>query len=146
MTFRLAPIGRDGLPLDVEGLPADVLDFSRQMAGLYDDLGFQPPWIGYLALDGDEAVGGGAFVGPPQDGRVEIAYFIRPEHQGRGLARQTAAALVAIARQAHQGIAIWAKTAPAPGPSASILEALGFERDGVVQDHEIGDAWAWLLK
>jgi ribosomal-protein-alanine N-acetyltransferase len=151
MTFRLTPIGRDGLPVTFQNppsqdLPSEVLDTCRAMTEFYDRIGFDPPWIGYLALDGEEPVGGGAFVGPPQGGRVEIAYFTRPEHQARGYARKTAAALIAIARQARPDLAIWAKTEPQPGPSPAILERLGFQRDGVAIDHEIGEAWGWLLR
>jgi [ribosomal protein S5]-alanine N-acetyltransferase len=146
MTFRLIPIGRDGRPeLPLQDLPPDVLEGLKATADFYGEAGFEPPWIGYLALDGDDPVGGGAFVGPPHDGRVEIAYFTRPEHQARGYAGKTAAALIVIARQARPGLAIYAKTAPEAGPSPSILTRLGFERIGSVVDHEIGEAWAWRL-
>jgi ribosomal-protein-alanine N-acetyltransferase len=147
MTFRLIPIGRDGRPqVPLIDLPEDIRAMLDATADMHARIGFEPPWIGYLALDGDEVVGGGAFVGPPQDGRVEIAYFTRPEHEGRGHAAKTAAALVAIAREAQPGLAISAKTAPEPGPSPAILTRLGFQRDGVAIDHEIGEAWAWLLR
>ena len=146
MTFRLAPIGRDGRPTNGETLPAEVIETCKAMTEFYDRIGFEPPWIGYLALDGDEAVGGGAFVGPPTDNRVEIAYFTQPERQGRGYAAKTAAALVALAREARPGVEIWAKTEPEPGPSPSIHARLGFARDGTAIDHEIGECWAWLLR
>lgn len=151
MTLRLIPIGRDGRPEFALGegpfgeLPDDVREGLLATADFYDRTGFEPPWIGYLALDGDEVVGGGAFVGPPEGRQVEIAYFTRPEHRSRGHAAKTAAALVALARRALPGVAIYAKTAPEPGPSPAILERLGFQRIGVALDHEIGEAWAWLL-
>ena len=147
MTFRLIPIGRDGrLELPLSDLPEDIRAMLDASADFHDRAGYQPPWIGYLALDGDDVVGGGAFVGPPQDGRAEIAYFTRSGHEGHGHATRTAAGLIAIARQAHPDVVIWAKTAPEPGPSPTILTRLGFERDGVVLDHEIGEAWAWRLR
>ena len=146
MTFRLTPIGRDGqLAPDVQRPPSDVLEICRATKDHHDRVGFHPPWIGYLALEGGEVVGGGGFVGPPEGGRVEIAYFTRPERQSQGYATRTAAALIAIAREAEPGLAIWAKTLPEPGPSPSVLARLGFVRDGVAIDHEIGEAWAWLL-
>ncbi len=144
--FRLVGCGRDGRPLEPLGdLPEAILEGCRATAAFYDQVGFEPPWIGYIALDGGQAVGGGAFVGPPADGRVEIAYFTLPPLQSRGHAGRTAAALIAIAREARPGIAIWAKTAPEPGPSTAILARLGFERAGTAIDHEIGEAWVWLL-
>lgn len=147
MTFRLIPIGRDGRPeLALDAPPEDITPLLDAAAEFHARIGYQPPWIGYLALDGDEIVGGGGFAGPPEDGRAEIAYFTRSAHEGRGHATRTAAALIAIARQALPGIAVWAKTAPEPGPSPAILTRLGFERDGVIVDHEIGEAWAWLLR
>jgi RimJ/RimL family protein N-acetyltransferase len=146
MTFRLIPIGCDGRPeIRLEDLPEDIVAMLQASADFHASAGYEPPWIGYLALDGDEVVGGGAFVGPPEHGRVEIAYFTRPGHEGRGHATKTAAGLLAIARQVLPGVAIWAKTAPEPGPSPAILTRLGFQRDGVVVDHEIGEAWAWRL-
>lgn len=146
MTFRLIPVGRDGRSaLAVGDLPDDIAAVLKSTADVYDQVGFDPPWIGYLALDGDAVVGGGAFVGPPSEERVEIAYFTRPDHQGSGYGGKTAAALIAIARQARPGLAICAKTAPEPGPSPAILTRLGFQRIGSVEDHEIGEAWAWLL-
>lgn len=144
--FRLTPCGRDGQPLETLGpLPSAVLDINAVAADVFSRSVYQPPWIGYLAVDGDEVVGGGGFVGPPDGNRVEIAYFTLPEHEGRGHARRTAAALVAIARAALPGIEVYAKTAPEDGPSPAILERLGFRRIGAAIDHEIGLAWAWLL-
>ena len=53
-------IGRDGHLLP--DLPSDVRDICGQMTDFYDRIGFHPPWIGYLAFDGDTLVGGGGFV------------------------------------------------------------------------------------
>jgi RimJ/RimL family protein N-acetyltransferase len=146
MTFRLIPIGRDGRPEPALGaLPEDIPAILEATADFHDRIGYEPPWIGYLALDGDAIVGGGGFGGPPQDGRVEIAYFTRHGLEGRGHATRTAAALIAVARQALPGVVVWAKTAPEPGRSPAILERLGFQRDGLVVDHEVGEAWAWRL-
>jgi len=144
--FRLAPCGRDGHPIGFLGaLPPEFEQTRAATAAFYDQVGFEPPWIGYFAVDDGTIVGGGAFVGPPRDNRVEIAYFTLPRHQRLGHAARTAAALVAIARAARPDIELYAKTAPEDGPSPAILARLGFRRTGVVADHEIGEAWAWLL-
>lgn len=143
--FRLVPFGPDGLPAD------DALTLSDELrancaatAELYRSVSYAPPWIGYLPAFRRHVVGGGAFVGAPRDGRIEIAYFTRPDRRGRGVASRTAAALIAMARAAAPDVTILAKTLPEPGPSPTILSSFGFLRAGVVEDHEIGRAWGEL--
>jgi RimJ/RimL family protein N-acetyltransferase len=144
--FRLVACGRDGEPAEPLGpLPQAILDINAMSAEFYGRTAYEPPWVGYLALDGEAVVGTGGFVSPPQDNRVEIAYGSLPEHVGQGYATRTAAALIAIARAARPGVEIYAKTLPEDGPSPSILRRLGFQRIGTAIDHEIGLAWAWLL-
>jgi RimJ/RimL family protein N-acetyltransferase len=144
--FRLVPCGPDGRPAEALGpLPQAILDLNAMSAEFYGRTVYQPPWVGYLAVDGGEVVGTGGFVGPPVDGRVEIAYGTLPEHEGRGHAGRTAAALVAIARAARPGVELYAKTLPEDGPSPAILRRLGFRLAGTAIDHEIGLAWAWRL-
>jgi RimJ/RimL family protein N-acetyltransferase len=144
--FRLTPCGRDGRPTEPLGpLAQAVLDINQAAAEFYSRTTYEPPWIGYLVTCGETVVGGGGFVAPPEDGRVEIAYFTLAEHEGRGHGTRTAAALVAIARAARPRIEVYAKTAPEDGPSPAILRRLGFRLIGTAIDHEIGLAWAWLL-
>ena len=144
--FRLIPCGHDGQPLEPIGpLPPAILVINEMATEFYSRTAYAPPWVGYLAVDGEQIVGSGGFVGPPQDNRVEIAYGALPEYRGRGYARCTAAALVDIARAAEPGIELYAKTLPEDGPSPAILKRLGFKRIGTAIDHEIGLAWAWLL-
>ncbi len=144
--FRLVPCGRDGQPLDPVGpLPQAILDINQASAAFYSRAAYQSPWVGYLAVLGETVVGGGGFVGPPENGRVEIAYFTLPEQEGRGHGGRTAAALVEVARAARPGIELYAKTAPEDGPSPAILRRLGFKLIGTAIDHEIGAAWAGLL-
>jgi len=144
--FRLVSCDRDGLPLERLGpLPEAIRQMNAAAAEFYCLTVYQPPWTGYLSVFDGEVVGGSGFVGPPALNRVEIAYFTLPEHEGRGHAKRTAATLVAIARAASPGIEVYAKTAPEEGPSPAILKRLGFQRIGTAVDHEIGEAWAWLL-
>ena len=144
--FRLVPCGRDGQPLEPVGpLPPALLAINEMSAEFYRRTAYAPPWIGYLAVDGDQVVGSGGFVGPPEDDRVEIAYGTLPEYEGRGYAGRTAAALIAIARADDPEIEVYAKTLPEDGPSPAILKRLGFKLIGTAIDHEIGLAWAWLL-
>jgi ribosomal-protein-alanine N-acetyltransferase len=57
-------------------------------------------WFGWYALvhlEGEHKptlVGGGGFLGPPQDGRVGIAYSVLPQFHGKGYATAIAGALV----------------------------------------------------
>ncbi|NWP89588.1 GNAT family N-acetyltransferase, partial [Escherichia coli] len=83
---------------------------------------------------------------PPAGNRVEIAYFTRSDHQRRGVATRTARQLVEIARRHAPGIELYAKTMPEENASTRILAGLGFRRIGTDIDHEIGEAWAWLLR
>ena len=145
--LRLVRCGPDGQASEPLGpLPAAVLEINQAAADFYSRAVYEPPWVGYLAVDGDTRVGGGGFVAPPEDNRVEIAYFTLPGLEGRGYAKRTAAALVAIARAASPGIEVYAKTLPEDGPSPAILRRLGFLLTGTTIDHEIGLAWAWLLQ
>lgn len=145
--FRLVACGRHGeTPQPLPDLAPAMIEARDATVALYDRTGFSPPWIGYVAVAADQVVGGGAFVAPPADNRVEIAYFTLPEHQGLGHARRIATGLIGIAREAQPDIEIRAKTAPTESPSTAILTRLGFRRDGTETDHEIGEAWSWLLR
>lgn len=145
--FRLVACDRAGRPCSpLATMPGPIIDACAATAELYERLGFHPPWIGYVALADRVAVGGGAFVGPPGNGRVEIAYFILDEHQGKGFATRTARELVTIARAAEPEIEVFAKTAPEPNASTAVLSRLGFEMIGTTTDDEVGNAWAWLLR
>ena len=111
----------------------------------YARIGEKAPWLGYFILEHGRVVGTCGFVGPPADGEVEIAYWTFPEFEGRGVAFAASGALIRIARNADPALVITAKTAPEANASTRILEKHGFVRAGIVQDHEIGDAWRWRL-
>lgn len=127
-------------------VPEALTEMCQMTATLYDCVGFNPPWVSYLARVDDIYVGGGAFVGAPKDGQVEIAYFTLPDHEGQGFASLTARSLVALARKADPTVILTAKTMPKDNASTAILRRLGFVQDGVVTDHEIGNAWHWSLR
>jgi RimJ/RimL family protein N-acetyltransferase len=54
--------------------------------------------------------------------------------------------MVKLVKQTDPDIIVTAKTVPEHNPSTRILDKNGFQFMGVVQDHEIGDAWSWQLK
>lgn len=86
--FRLVACNDDGQPLeDLGELPQSIRDNREGTAALYRKVGFVPPWIGYLAVCDGSVGGGGAFVGPPQQNSVEIAYFTLRNMKARGSRR-----------------------------------------------------------
>lgn len=111
----------------------------------YYEVGYHPPWIGYFVLRNHEVVGVGGFTGQPVDGRVEIAYSTFKQFEGQGIASITCKLLLDIVRIADPTLVITAKTAPEQNASARILAKHGFQHTRTVQDHEIGDAWEWIL-
>ena len=126
-------------------MPEALIANCQATAELYRRVGFVAPWIGYIAVDGSRGVGGGAFVGPPKDGYVEIAYFTLEDAQGRRYASQTAASLVAIARGEAPEIRLKAFTLKQENPSTKILRRLGFTIVGVAQDPDAGEVWEWRV-
>ena len=145
--FCLIPIRADGsIEEETPPLNSDVRHFCEAMAALYQKVGCQPPWVGYVSIFQGQAVGGGAFVAPPIDNRVEIAYFTSPEYQRRGNAKLTAKRLIEIAKDAAPSVLPFAKTEPQVNSSTGILTGLGFTHVGSTTDEEIGEAWLWVFE
>jgi [ribosomal protein S5]-alanine N-acetyltransferase len=94
----LVPICRDGSVRGIAEPTAATQDVLRQTAALYLTVGFQQPWIGYLALLGGRVVGTCAFKSAPAAGRVEIAYYTFADFEEQGIATSMVRELVAIAR------------------------------------------------
>jgi [ribosomal protein S5]-alanine N-acetyltransferase len=142
--FSLLQCDRDGRPQGaLDPMPEALVEACKQSADLYLRIGYQPPWVSYVATDGNRGVGGGAFVRAPLDGVVEIAYFTLPEFMGRGYATLTARHLVAIAQRAMPEIVLKAFTLPHPNASTRTLERLGFKRIGFARDADAGEVWEW---
>jgi len=124
-------------------MPEAIIANCRATADLYRRVGFTPPWVGYVAVADDRPVGGGAFVGAPKDGSVEIAYFTLENEQGQGYASRTASSLVEIARLHSPGIGLKAFTLKEENASTRILRRLGFSMVGTAQDADAGEVWEW---
>jgi len=124
-------------------LPDALAAACTQSAELYRRIKYELPWVSYIAMAGERCVGGGAFVGAPKEGIVEIAYFTLDGFQGHGYATQTARELIAIARQAVPTITIRAFTLPETNPSTKILVRLGFTMIGFAHDEDVGEVWEW---
>jgi RimJ/RimL family protein N-acetyltransferase len=99
----------------------------KSTAELYANVGYVPPWIGYLAIEGNKCVGTCAFKYPPHENRVEIAYFTFPGHEGRSIATRMAKALIEIAYEAASKLTITAQTLPEESASTTVLKKLGFQ-------------------
>lgn len=164
MALHLQPFGpdltrriADGEPQDEIGtyqLTPTVREVAAALHRLYRQTGASEPWIAYLAREnagdhpGDDApiVGTCSFKSGPRDGRVEIAYFTFPGHEGRGIGRRLAAALVEIARREPEAVEILAHTLPEVNASTRILEGLGFRHLGTVDDPDDGPVWRWTRR
>lgn len=145
--FRIVPCDENGDPVEPLGaMSAALREACLASAELYRKIGFRPPWVSYVALSDGAPVGGGAFVGAPVDGRVEIAYFTLEGHEGRGHATNTAVHLCRIAREAMPGLTIVANTLPEDNASTAILRKLGFARSGTTRDADVGEAWQWRIE
>ena len=142
--FDLRPIERGGR-VDV---PAGTISPMLQevlgaTAGMYEAAGFVPPWICYVVMRDGQIVGTCGYKGPPQEGRVEIAYFTFPPNEGAGLATAMAQALVGLAAETDPNIGVFAQTLPGRNASHRVLEKLGFERAGLIEHPEDGTVQEW---
>ena len=111
----------------------------------YQIIGYNLPWVGYFVIKENQIVGSCGFTGQPKDGKVEIAYWTFKEYERQGISSFSCRELIQISELADPAIIITAKTAPEHNASTKILQNNGFTFTGIVQDHEIGDAWLWTL-
>ena len=139
-----------------------VNEIREQIEGLSDDLRAEvsplwlekalaatesDPWMhGFKATLREDGtiIGGAAFKGPPsEDGFVEIAYGIEPDHQGHGFATEAARALIAFARQTAGVRVVRAHTKHDNIASSRVLTKCGFRFVGDVIDPEDGLVQRW---
>lgn len=103
-------------------------------------------WWMYFFLSGGVLVGSGGYVGPPEDGKVEIGYEIAPGFRGRGLGRAAARALVERAFRSPDVDAVVAHTLAGQNRSGRVLAALGFVKLAEIVSPEDGPVWQWGLE
>lgn len=107
----------------------------------------QDPWahgFSVVELESGTHVGDCAFKAPPSDeGMVEIAYGIEPEHQGKGFATEAAEMLVAFAFQDERVNVVRAHTLEATNASARVLTKCGFKYLGEVIEPDDGLVSRW---
>jgi len=108
-------------------------------------VGYEPPWICYLAIENGACVGTCGFKSPPQSNRAEIAYFTFPGHESCGVATRTASELILRALNEMPAVTVAAQTLPEENASTSVLKKLRFRLVGSVEHPEDGLVWEWQL-
>ena len=149
-TLTLAPRSPEETWAAIDALPpqqkreVSPVWLARVVAAISAD-----PWIHGFTLihrPSGAVVGSAGFKAPPSDdGMVELAYAVEPEHQGKGYATEVAAALTAFAFSCPEVRVVRAHTLPEPNASTRVLAKCGFERIGEVQDPEDGRVWRWEI-
>jgi ribosomal-protein-alanine N-acetyltransferase len=128
-------------------VPAGWPEFPEGIEFTIDKLRERPDqagWWLHLFFDSTgRLVGSGGFVGPPDDGVVEIGYEIAPAFRGNGYATTAARAMVEKARTEGGVHTVIAHTLASDGPSTSVLRRVGFRFAGEVPDEEQGTVWRW---
>ncbi|MCE9614519.1 MAG: GNAT family N-acetyltransferase [Lentisphaerae bacterium] len=135
--------------LNSEATPVDLLaQVVTQARDFQAAHGATAPWLGYLALDPytSEIVGSCSYKGnPTPEGLVEIAYFTFPAHEDCGYATGMAQDLLAEAFVHPEVNAVIAHTQPKVSASTRVLEKVGLQKTGTVEDPEDGPVWRWEL-
>jgi [ribosomal protein S5]-alanine N-acetyltransferase len=144
--MRFVAILKSGHPEEpLLDLPQEAVEVGLAYIGLYQKVGYQAPWLGYLAFIDGVCVGSCGFKSPPHDNRVEIAYFTFPAFEGKGIATQMARALVEISIRAAPQATVAAQTLPMENASTTILKQIGFKHVTTLEHPEDGLVWEWHL-
>ena len=141
--FRLVRCDALGRPTEpISDVAATFLDHARGAADLYARQGFYEPWVFYAAVWNKRAVGGGAFMGPPQNGRVEIAVFTLGPYQRQGFGTQTARRLMGIALDTDASLTVTGRCHDKDTASTRLLRRLGFRRSQPTKPPDGTSTWA----
>jgi ribosomal-protein-alanine N-acetyltransferase len=135
-------------PLIGSPVPDGWPEFPESVGFTLDRLREHPDegdWWMHFFLAGDVMVGSGGYVGPPQDGVVEIGYELAPSFRGKGLGTAAARALIAKARATATVTTVIANTLAQDNPSTRVLRRLGFAKTRELVDPDDGPIWRWEL-
>ncbi|HEV8224513.1 MAG TPA: GNAT family protein [Rubrobacteraceae bacterium] len=135
--------GRLGALLGVrvpEGWPPgeydrDAMEFFRSL--LESDAQRYEGWLGWYVVTHDAPpmlVAGAGFLGPPEDGTVEIGYSVVAEARGAGYATEIVGALVRRAFESDLVQRVVAETNATNEASQRVLERNGFTPAGPGRD------------
>ncbi|MFK7925079.1 MAG: GNAT family N-acetyltransferase [Bacteroidia bacterium] len=136
--IQLLPLSNDPAQNAAFASDPDCQQILEVFGSYYEQIGYDPPWIGYFAALGERLVGTGGFKGVPRSGKVEIAYHTFADHEGQGIGTQICDALVRLSRKADPSIQISARTLPEENASTSILKKNHFRFAGEIWDEEDG--------
>jgi ribosomal-protein-alanine N-acetyltransferase len=125
--------------------PPLAAEIIKATTDLYRAVGYEVPWVGYLAFENDTCVGTCGFKSPPKSNKVEIAYFTFPGNESRGIATRMASELIRIALEKTPSLIVAAQTLPEESASTSILKKLHFRGVGALEHPEDGVVWEWHL-
>ena len=144
--MELIAITENGeLAKPVPSAPPVAAEIVKAMTALHRAVRYEPPWIGYLAVENGTCVGTCGFKSPPQNNRAEIAYFTFPGYESRGVATRMAAELIRLAVDEMPAVTVAAQTLPEENASTSVLKKLQFRFVGVLEHPEDGLVWEWQL-
>jgi ribosomal-protein-alanine N-acetyltransferase len=145
--LKLVPQTPDDLHAMIERMtPSERAELSPDWLARLDSTSPDPWTLGFAVVHrtDDIRIGSCGFKAPPTaDGRVEIAYGIDADHQGKGYATEAAEALTAYAFRSGHVRVVMAHTLPEANASTRVLTKCGFRFVGEVTDPEDGLVWRW---
>ena len=128
MDIRLIKCDPAGKPLEpVRVVPADIERKCTAAAERYQELGYQPPWISYIAVTDGRVVGYCDFWGPPAGGYVGVEFLSCSGGGEMRTLRFMESSLFAIAKEQDQRLIVreWRldrrREAPKNGPPSGFL-------------------------
>lgn len=143
--MQLVPIHEDLAEINQLILRDDVKENIEAMLDFYERIGYQSPWIGFLAEFNGAYVGSCGFKGAPKDGIVEIAYMTFSEFQHNGHATEMCRQLVQKCKEFDKDILTMARTLPENDFSNHVLINNGFTQIGIVEDEDGLQVLQWEL-
>lgn len=144
--MKLLPI-HPTLAENAQFLTVEDIGPSLQMTiDFFNQIGYNPPWTGYVVQLDDRLVGSAAFKGKPINGRVEIAYGVFSQYQQQGIGTQIAKQLTELALRTDPTVTVTAQTLPEENYSTRILRKIGFVRTGTAWDDDEGEVWEWTYQ
>ncbi|WP_306641640.1 GNAT family N-acetyltransferase [Sanyastnella coralliicola] len=128
---------------DIQPLNESTRTIVQANVDYYQRIGYNQPWVGYLAVQNGEAVGSCGFKGM-RNGITEIAYVTFDPYRGNGVGTEMCRLLCEIASE-HPEIEVTARTLKEPSYSTRILEKNGFRHVRDVVDEDGVEVWEYSL-
>ncbi len=144
--MKLIPIEQNPDSMDLGTVADEIRELLKVMPDFYEQIGFQLPWIGYLAMEDGVIVGSCSFKGAPKNNRVEIAYLTFEAYRNKGVASRMCNALVDLALSTDPEVEITARTLQENNFSTRILEKHGFRYAGDTIDEDEMPVWEWTYE